>query len=337
MITRFRWLSSEFYIKYWDILQDTFVQVIREIEDTEELCITQYRGVICLLYKKGDRDEVGNWRPITLLNTDYKIIAIVYASRLKKVLPSIIHDDQKAYIEGRQIMENIRLTQDVIDMTDETDTPGAIIFLDQQKAFDRVEWGYLELVLKKFGFGNRFRKWILMLYKLGQSCILTNGFLSPFFKITRSMRQGCPIAAYLFILQAEPMAESIRKNKKIKGIEIPTPNIETKITAKISMFADDTQLFHRTEASILEGFKTLDTYCRASGAKLNLHKTKGMYIGSWKNKDPKYKKIKWVENVSGLGSEYGYNINYEELWLKKFTKFKKKILQWKKRDLTFDF
>ena len=91
-------LPSEFYIKYWDLLKDEFIKVVREIEDTEELCITQYRGVICLLYKSGDRDEIPNWRPITLLNTDYKIIPIVYAMRLKKVLPTIIHDDQNAYI-----------------------------------------------------------------------------------------------------------------------------------------------------------------------------------------------------------------------------------------------
>ena len=86
--------------------------------------------------------------------------------------------------------------------------------------------------------------------------------------------QGCPIASYLYILQAEPMAQSIRKNK-IKGIEIPMPHPETKVTAKISMFVEFTQLYHSSEASIVEGFQTLDTYCKPSGAKLYLHKPKG--------------------------------------------------------------
>jgi len=329
-------IPSEFYIKYWNLIKNCFIKVVKEIEDTEELCISQYRGVICLLYKKGDRDDVNNWRPITLLNTDYKLIAIIYASRLKKVLPAIINDDQKAYIEGRQIIENVRLTEDIISMSDEFDSPGAIIFLDQQKAYDRVEWGYLEMCLNKFGFGPKFCSWILMLYKCGQSSILTNGFLSRFFRLSRSLRQGCPIASYLYVLQAEPMAQSIRNNDKIKGIVLPTPNPGDKITTKISMFADDTQLFHSTEASIVEGFRTLDVYCKASGAKLNIHKTKGLYIGQWKNKEPKFKKIKWAKSVGGLGTEFGYNINYEEIWMKKFFKFKKKILKWKNRDLTLE-
>ena len=74
------------------------------------------------------------------MNTDYKLLAIVYASRLKKVLPTIISDDQKAYIEVREITENVRLTQDLIDLAEIENTPGAIIFLDQKKAYDRVEW-----------------------------------------------------------------------------------------------------------------------------------------------------------------------------------------------------
>ena len=91
------------------------------------------------------------------------------------------------------------------------------------------------------------------------------------------------------------------------------------------MFADDTQLFHSTEESIVEGFNTLKAYCKASGAKLNLHKTKGLYIGQWKDKEPIYKKINWVKNVTGLGTCFGYNVNYEEIWMKKFFKLKKKI------------
>ena len=210
--------------------------------------------------------------------------------------------------------------------------PGAIISLDQQKAYDRIEWGYLEVCLNKFGFGPKFTKWLLMLYKCGQSCINTNGFISKFFKISRSLRQGCPVASLLYIIQAEPMAQAIRNNTKIKGIKIPT--VDKLFEAKISMFADDTVLYHQTEQSIEEAFKIINMYCKASGAKLNMHKTKGLYIGSWKEKEPAYKQIKWVPNFKGLGTVFGYNIDYEQLWMQKFFKFKNKILAWKHRDLT---
>ena len=150
------------------------------------------------------------------------------------------------------------------------------------------------------------------------------------------MRQGCPLTAYLYILQAEPLAQTIRVSKSIKGIEMPLPINEGKIQARISMFADDTQLFHSSEKSIVESFRILDTYCKASGAQLNLKKTKGLFIGSWRNKKPTFKKIKWVENCDGLGAHFGYNINYEEIWMKKFAKFKSKLNDWKKRDLTIE-
>ena len=75
-------IPAEFYKKYWHMIKPKFIEVIREIERTESLCISQYRGVICLLFKSGDREKINNWRPITLLNVDYKIIATVYALRL---------------------------------------------------------------------------------------------------------------------------------------------------------------------------------------------------------------------------------------------------------------
>ena len=74
-----------------------------------------------------------------------------------------------------------------------------------------------------------------MLHKLGESCISTNGFLSSFFNITRSMWQGCPIAAYLYILQAEPMAQTIRKSIHIKGIDLPSP-VDEKLDSHIEHF-----------------------------------------------------------------------------------------------------
>ena len=90
------------------------MQVIQYVENSKRLCNSQYRGKITLMYKSGVREDIKNWRPITLLNLDYKIIAKIYAERLKKVLPKIINSDQKAFLDGRQISESVRLTQDII-------------------------------------------------------------------------------------------------------------------------------------------------------------------------------------------------------------------------------
>jgi hypothetical protein len=120
----------------------------------------------------------------------------------------------------------------------------------------------------------------------------------------------------LYILQAEPWATSIRRNPKIVGIFLPNrngPDIET----KVNMFADDTQLINKTEESIEETFKTLEIYEKASGAKMNLEKTVGMYLGKWRNKNPRFKNIMWsTKPVKALGVFHGYAIDLEMLYIR---------------------
>ena len=179
------------------------------------------------------------------------------------------------------MQDSNRLIQDIIEYTDKTQLKGSIIFLDQQKAFDRVEWDWVDWCFEKFNFGEKFRLWMKMLTNKAKTCILTNGFMSKYFPISRSTRQGCPISPLIYIIQAEPLACAIRGNLCIKGLTLP----ENK-EAKINMFADDTQLFNRTENSIKESVLILKKYEKASGAKINNKKTLGLYIGTWKGKEP---------------------------------------------------
>jgi hypothetical protein len=148
------------------------------------------------------------------------------------------------------------------------------------------------LCFEKCGFSDCFREWVKMLFKNAKTSIQTNGFVSRFVNISRSNRQGCPIALMLYILQAEPLAASIRSNPKIVSISLPNRN-GPDIESKVNMFAEDTQLINKTEESIEETFKTLGIYEKASGAKMNLEKTVGMYLGKWRNKNPRFKNIKW--------------------------------------------
>ena len=121
--------------------------------------------------------------------------------------------------------------------TDEIDLDAYITQIDFEKAFDSVEWPFLFHTLKRFNFGEKFINWIRILYTDIKACVGNNGFFSEFFKLTRSIRQGCPISALLFLLVAEVLAIDIRNDINIKGIQIE--NIEL----KISLMADDTTLF----------------------------------------------------------------------------------------------
>ena len=119
------------------------------------MTISQKRGLFVTIPKK-DKNPLflKNWRPISLLNVDYKIIAKVIASRVKSVLPSIISEDQTGFLKDRFIGENIRTLFDLIDYTQEKRLPGLLLFLDFEKAFDSLEWSFLYNSLKKFNFIN---------------------------------------------------------------------------------------------------------------------------------------------------------------------------------------
>ena len=231
--------------------------------------------MLTLLHKGGGwggRDNIRNWRPITLLNSDYKIISKLFANRMKPVLNKIIHTDQKGFVAGRNISENNRMIDDIIEFVDNEDEEGVVIFVDQQKAFDRMEWGWLNYVMECFNFGLKFREWVYMLFKKGKTCIKTNGFISKFFAISRSARQGCPAAPILNFIQAEPMACAMRNTPEIHGIKLPDGEGQPVKEAKICMFADDTQLLSKNEESVEQSFLILSKFEKASGSKINYEK-----------------------------------------------------------------
>lgn len=116
-----------------------------------------------LIFKKGDRLEHKNWRPIRLLNIDYKLCARALAGRLLKVLGLVVAPEQTCEVRGRFISENVGLLCNLVDFTSETGTSAAILSLDQEKAFNRVDWQFLFRVLSHLGFGPSFISWVRLL------------------------------------------------------------------------------------------------------------------------------------------------------------------------------
>ena len=151
------------------------------------------KGVITLL-KKGGRHVLGDlddYKPITLLNTELKILAQVLANCLQLVISDLIGPEQCYAVKGRSIQDNLHLVRQILEGI-EDDTKAALINLDQSKAFNRVDHRFLVAVLETAGFKPEFHKWISMLYRYPQAVVQVNGRCSEAFAIERSVRKGCP-------------------------------------------------------------------------------------------------------------------------------------------------
>lgn len=328
-------ISVEFYKAFWEDIKFILIESLNSAYHLEKMSTTQRRGILSLLYKKNDKTLLTNWRPISLLNTDYKILTHVLANRLKKVLNKLINADQTGYLKGRNIGQNIRLIQDVIDYCENNETEGAIVFLDFQKAFDTVNHSFLDNVLKKFNFGESFIKWVRTIYNDAESCVSNNGWTSKPFQIQRGIRQGCPLSALLFLLVVEILAENIRTDKS-DGLKIKCNGSNKHI--QISQLADDTTLFLKDEQAITNCLNKVELFGKVSGLKLNKNKTEGLWLGVNENRKDQFAGISWEQNyVKALGVYFGYDKQDLETrnWNAKLESIKKILNRWKYRDLTF--
>ena len=162
-------------------------------------CVT--KGVITLLKKGGQHvgEGLDDYRPITLLNTELKILARVLANRLQRVISDLIGPEQTFAVKGRSIQNNLHLIREVLEGI-EDDTEDALISLDQSNAFDGVDHRFLATVLETAGFQPEFCRLISMMYHNPQAVVQVNGRRSSVFAIERSVRQGCPLSPLLYVL-----------------------------------------------------------------------------------------------------------------------------------------
>ena len=321
-----------FYKLYWEYIKDDLYEVFEFSYGAEELSYSQYLALIILLYKKGIREDIRNWRPISLSNCDIKILTKAFAERLRVVLPHIIDVDQTGCVKGRKIGHSIRLINDVFD---ELDSEGCILSTDKEKAFDRVEWRWLFYVLKKYGFGNYFINWILIMYKGMKSAIVTNGYISAYFNLSRGIRQGDSLSALLYIIQAEPLAEYFRRSNEAKGIEILDQNNVTH-ELKGCTYVDDAINFIKNVDYIPYFLNKIDLFGLASGSRINKSKTIALvsehFQDNQSNACPGVDFIGGVDKV--LGVPVGKGPIIQSFWSQKFAKMKKKLDFWKIRDLS---
>ena len=193
--------------------------------------------------------------------------------------------------------------------------------VDQEKAFDRVSHQYLSAVIRKYGFGENFQKWIKILNNNIYAKVLINGELSSKIDIRRSVRQGCPLAPFLYVCVIETLLIKIRADKNIIGIPSPS-NYDRFLDVS---FADDTNFLVTKIICLGIILSTFQKFGRASGSKTNSEKTEGMWLGSYVGRADEPFGINWVKTSKSLGIIYGSNNTNSLNWIPCFNKFKQSI------------
>ena len=329
-------LPIEFYRRFWNEIKHHLFNSFRFSLANGSLSITQKRGVISLLPKKNDLLLLKNWRPLTLLNVDYKILAKIIATRLKGALVHLINNDQTGFLEKRFIGHNITSLIEIIEFCDNNDIAAVLLSIDFEKAFDKLDWNFLWKCMAFFEIPENIINWVKTLYAGANSCVTNNGHMSKYFSMGRGVRQGCPLSPYLFIIAAEVLAISIRNNNAIKGIVIG------KKEYKIKQFADDSQAMSIFDIdSINATVKNFLDFGKVSGSTINYDKSADILrIGPIKNTDISLDldyKVAWTNGpIEVLGISLSPNItetaivNYSTV----IEKIDKTIKLWSTQKLT---
>lgn len=324
--------TAAFYHQFWDLIGEDVCSMVRSFFETGEMNNDINQTQLCLIPKTSDSKHMADYRPISLCTVNYKIISKVLIMRLKQCLGSIISESQAAFVPGRNISDNILVAHEIMhSLKAKKGCQSAYMAVktDISKAYDRVEWNFLEKVMLQLGFDTQWVKKIMACISTVTYEVLING--SPYGKIypTRGLRQGDPLSPYLFLFCADVLSCLLRKaerDRRIHGIKI------TNNCPSIShlLFADDSLFFCRTTTQNCEELAAIfKRYEEASGQKINY--SKSSVIFGTKVPDQKRQRLQRILRITKIGGGGKYLGLPEQFGRKKVELFEYIITKIKER------
>ncbi|CAM2118884.1 unnamed protein product [Caretta caretta] len=283
-------LTVEFYRMFWDVLDPDLVTVRAESLQSGVLPLSCRRAVLALLPKKGDLRDLRNWRPVSLLSMDYKIVAKAISLWLGSVLADVIYPDQTYTVPDRSIFDNLFMVRDLLELGHRDGLSLALLSLDQEKAFDRVDHGYLLSTLQAFGFRSpQFVGFLWVLYASAECLVKLNWTLTEPVSFGRGVWQGCPLLGQLYGLVIEPFLCLCRR---LTGLVLQEPELQL----VLSVYADDVLLMVQDPGDLAQVEACQAIYSSASSARVNWVKSSGLAVGDWwqaSSLPPTFQTIRW--------------------------------------------
>lgn len=268
-----------FFQQHWDLvgkqISETILGLLNENQFAPSLC----DALMVLIPKVQNPVKPAQFRPISLLNVQFKIATKMIVNRLKPILPDLISPSQASFIPGRQIIDNVVIVQEVLhSMSERRRRNWMMIKIDLEKAYDRIRWDFLGQMLHNANLPAHLIDIIMKCQSLGNTELVLNGAKAGQFKPTRGIRQGDPLSPYLFVLCMEFLSHLIQ-NKVDEGAWKPISIGDVQLSHLF--FADDLILF--AEASVEQGNvvkNCLELFCEASGERVNYDKSSILFARS---------------------------------------------------------
>jgi hypothetical protein len=235
-------INFGFYKDFWEELKGDVMRFVSEFHRNGRLSKGLNSTFIALIPKVDSPQRLNDYRPISLVGSLYKILAKVLANRLRLVIGSVISEPQTAFVKGRQILDGILIANEAVDEARKTKKELLLFKVDFEKAYDSVDWSYLDAVMGKMEFPTLWRKWIKECVCTATASVLVNGSPTDEFPLERGLRQGDPLSPFLFLLAAEGlnvMMKALVEGNRYTGYSVGGQNA---ITVSHLQFADDTLL-----------------------------------------------------------------------------------------------
>nr|GEX05023.1 putative RNA-directed DNA polymerase, eukaryota, reverse transcriptase zinc-binding domain protein [Tanacetum cinerariifolium] len=326
-----------FYRQFWSLIENDVFSAVNHFFIQGEFPKGCNSMFITLIPKIPDANLIKDFRLISLIGSLYKIITKILANRLVPVIGSIVHEVQSAFVAERQIMDGPFILDEIIQWCSRKKKQAIFFKVDFEKAYDSVRWDFLDDVLNKFGFGNKWRGWIQNCLKSSKGSVLVNGSPTAEFQFHKGLKQGDPLSPFLFILIMETLHLSFQRvvdAGMFSGI-----NVSNFVTISHMFFADDAGFVGKwCDQNVDTLVNVLDCFYRASGLKINMSKSKllGAHVDDYK--------VTQAANKLGclvlrtpflyLGTKVGGHMFRVEAWQEFIDKVKSRLSRWKLKALS---
>jgi hypothetical protein len=262
-----------FINEFWDLLKGDVHIMFDQFHGNSRLPKGMFSFFLTLIPKVSSPQSLGDFRPISLLGCLYKLVAKVLTARLSKVIGVLIPNTQSAFIKGRQLVDGVVVVNEVIDFAKKLKKECLIFKVDFEKAYDSVDWGFLDYMLRRFGFGDKWCAWMKACVCSGNMSVLVNGCPTEEISIKRGLKQGDPLAPFLFLIVAEGLGGLMRMavdRDRFKPFLVGRDGLPVSIL----QYADDTLCIGEPSVENLWALKAvLRGFELASGLKVNFWKS----------------------------------------------------------------